>query len=296
MRRSIFRIISFIAAAVVAVPPLAAGATGHTRTLTLPATDDVTVYRYGVPPTSIPSAGSPRFPLLYVAGDAFRTERRIALRFSNLSEFPHDFDLIERAHLQLYGAGGFGENHAKVCVMPSEDLWEGEGAPIDARGLGVHSSAPRVCQTVVATGVGQYFSFEVTETVRRLVAGHQLGVGIRPEIFSVSATPVDPSDPNDRFILPFHSKDATDPAAWEESGNPVQPGNPPRLKIVYRQPPVRAVAPTPTVYTVASPTPSPSPEKPTKKTTKGAFTERRPSPAAPWWMSDFLARLLGYRD
>lgn len=280
---------------------LAAGLLGAALTLPLPAaaSDGATHYtvQAGADATINLLEEGTRFGnhyYLVVNATPFNTESRFVVRFYDLNDRldlpPYDANRVTRALLQIYeapGYGAIGDQQMKVSVYRLADVTNWDESTVSRPGPRIAAGAPVATQEYEATGVGGWVTWDVTEHVRYWVQHPENNKG-----FMVAGRLVANKEPGGHGAITFESRDSTSPeSAAGGAGQP--PGHAPRLKVDVRPPLPRAVAPSPTVYTVATPTPTPAVEKSPKKT-KGAFAERVPARAAPWWMSDFLARLLGY--
>lgn len=235
---------------------------------------------------------------LVVDADPFETYQRFVVRFDELNDRldlpPADANRVTRALLQIYEAPGYAaigdyDQRMRVSVYRLADEANWDEDTVQRPGPRIAPGAPVATQIYEATGVGGWVTWDVTEHVRHWVQQNPWG----NKGFLVAGRPVVTTESWSRAAITFESRDSVSPES-ATGGRGLSPGHAPRLKVDVRPPLPRAVAPPPPVYTVATPTPTPTVDKPSKKTTKGAFTERASERAAPWWMSDFLAQLLGY--
>lgn len=275
------------------LPATAQGQAGL-RVQALFPTDDVTIDAVD------PDGRRSDFVYLYVEGDAFRTTKRILVRF-NLAPLFNEAVEITRADLHLWRVEGLGhsvpESDPNLRVWRVGTWWEEENAEWNSRPRVV--GRPSAWQGVRVPREGRYITWDVTHIVREWFEGEP-NYG-----FSVAARPDRADQFPTEFTVVFESRESAPPGAVYGQREDYA-GHAPRLRVQYRPKltlqsiPATLASPTPTPSStfvpllvfpelLASPTPTP---KGTKQT-KGAFITRPAQRPAPWWMSRFLRRLLG---
>lgn len=232
----------------------------------------------------------PNFYYLYVRGDAFRATERTLL-FFNVAPVLAEASEIISAKLSVYRAPGIGystpEPDPNVRVYRAAETWTEESAEWASQPE--VTGAPSAWQGISVPHVGRYVNWDVTQAVRAWLAGEP-NYG-----FVLSGRPDRADEQYTEFTVVFESVDSASDDRFLAGYETPPRGHSPRLRITYR-PTGLSASPIPARPPEGTPTPTPVSKPAPKSTTstKGAFIERVPVIEAPWWMSDFLARLLGY--